>query len=78
MHSPSEPTSTDTVQDQGGRGVGHVSGTILAQQDLVLVLYPGTHAPHDSPSLANSSEEGFSETGRPLTPESWMGRGGSR
>ncbi len=35
MHSPSEPTSTDIVQDQGGRGVGHVSGTILAQQDLV-------------------------------------------
>ncbi len=32
---PSEPTSTDTVQDQGGRGAGLVSGTILAQQDLV-------------------------------------------
>ncbi len=58
---PSEPTSTDTVQDQGGRGAGLVSGSILAQQDLV----PGTHAPRDSPSLANSSEEGsaFSETG---------------
>ncbi len=37
---PSEPTSTDTVQDQGGRGAGLVSGSILAQQDLV----PGTHA----------------------------------
>ncbi len=36
---PSEPTSTDTVQDQGGRGAGLVSGSILAQQDLV----PGTH-----------------------------------
>ncbi len=60
---PSEPTSTDTVQDQGGRGAGLVSGSILAQQDLV----PGTHAPRDSPSLANSSEEGsaFSETGHP-------------
>ncbi len=59
--TPSEPTSTDTVQDQGGRGAGLVSGSILAQQDLVL----GTHAPRDSPSLANSSEEGsaFSETG---------------
>ncbi len=51
---PSEPTSTDTVQDQGGRGAGLVSGSILAQQDLV----PRTHAPHDSPSLADSSEEG--------------------
>ncbi len=64
----SEPTSTDTVQDQGGRGAGPVSGSILAQQDLV----PGTHAPHDSPSLADSSEEGsaFSETGHPLAPAS--------
>ncbi len=63
---PSEPTSTDTVQDQGGRGAGLVSGSILAQQDLV----PGTHAPRDSPSLANSSEEGsaFSETGHPKAP----------
>ncbi len=65
---PSEPTSTDTVQDQGGRGAGLVSGSILAQQDLV----PGTHAPRDSPSLADSSEEGsaFSETGHPLAPAS--------
>ncbi len=65
---PSEPTSTDTVQDQGGRGAGLVSGSILAQQDLV----PGTHAHHDSPSLANSSEEGsaFSETGHPMAPAS--------
>ncbi len=63
---PSEPTSTDTVQDQGGRGAGLVSGSILAQQDLV----PGTHAPCDSPSLAYSSEEGsaFSETGHPMAP----------
>ncbi len=65
---PSEPTSTDTVQDQGGRGAGLVSGSILAQQDLV----PGTHAPRDSPSLADSSEEGsaFSETGHPPAPAS--------
>ncbi len=65
---PSEPTSTDTVQDQGGRGAGLVSGSILAQQDLV----PGTQAPHDSPCLADSSEEGsaFSETGHPLAPAS--------
>ncbi len=65
---PSEPTSTDTVQDQGGRGAGLDSGSILAQQDLV----PGTHAPRDSPSLADSSEEGsaFSETGHPLAPAS--------
>ncbi len=55
---PSEPTSTDTVQDQGGRGAGLVSGSILA--------------PRDSPSLADSSEEGsaFSETGHPLAPAS--------
>ncbi len=61
-------SSTDTVQDQGGRGAGLVSGSILAQQDLV----PGTHAPRDSPSLANSSEEGsaFSETGHPMAPTS--------
>ncbi len=66
--SPNEPTSTDTVQDQGGRGAGPVSGSILVQQDLV----PGTHAPRDSPSLADSSEEGstFSETRRPLAPAS--------
>ncbi len=65
---PSEPNSTDTVQDQGGRGAGLVSGSILAQQDLV----PGTHAPRDNPSLADSSEEGsaFSETGHPLAPAS--------
>ncbi len=56
------------MQDQGGRGAGPVSGSILAQQDLV----PGTHAPRDSPSLANSSEEGsaFSETGHPMAPAS--------
>ncbi len=61
-------SSTDTVQDQGGRGAGLVSGSILAQQDLV----PRTHAPRDSPSLANSSEEGsaFSETGHPMAPAS--------
>ncbi len=65
---PSEPASTDTVQDQGGRGAGPVSGSILAQQDLV----PGTHAPRDSHSLADSSEEGsaFSETRQPLAPTS--------
>ncbi len=52
--SPSEPASTDTVQDQGGQGAGPVSGSILAQKDLV----PGTHALRDSLSLADSSEEG--------------------
>ncbi len=65
---PSEPASTDTMQGQGGRGAGLVSGSILAQQDLV----PGTHAPCYSPSLADPSEEGsaFSETGCPLAPAS--------
>ncbi len=67
--SPSEPAITDTVPDQGGQGAGPVSGSILAQQDLV----PGTHAPHDSPSLADLiKEEGFafSETGHHLAPAS--------
>ncbi len=50
MCSPSERTSTDTVQGQGGRGAGPVSVSILAQQDLV----HGNHAPCDNPSLADS------------------------
>ncbi len=52
--SPSEPTCTDLVQNQGGRGAGLASCALLAQPDLV----PGTHAPRDSPSLASSSEKG--------------------
>ncbi len=66
--SPSEPTCTDLVQSQGGRGAGFASCALLAQPDLV----PGTHAPRDSPSLASSSEKGpsFSETGHPLAPAS--------
>ncbi len=63
--SPSEPTGTDLVQSQGGRGAGPASYALLAQPDLV----PGTHAPHDSPSLANSSEKG-PETGHCLAPAS--------
>ncbi len=66
--SPSEPTCTDLVQSQGGRGAGPASCALLAQPDLV----PGTHAPRDSPSLANPSEEdpSFSETGHPLATAS--------
>ncbi len=66
--SPSEPTCTDLVQSQGGRGAGLASCALLAQPDLI----PGTHAPRNSPSLASSSEEGpsFSETGHPLAPTS--------
>ncbi len=66
--SPSEPTCTDLVQSQGGRGASLASCALLAQPDLV----PGTHAPRDSPSLASSSEKGpsFSETGHPLAPAS--------
>ncbi len=41
--SPSEPSRTDTVQSQGGRGAGPLGGVILAQFDLV----PRTDAPHD-------------------------------
>ncbi len=62
--SPSEPSRTDPVQGQGGRGASPLGGALLAQSDVV----PRTDAPRDSPSLANSSEEGstFSERGHPL------------
>ncbi len=64
--SPSEPSRTDPVQGQGGRGASPPGGALLAQSDLV----PRTDAPRDSRSLANSSEEGstFSERGHPLAP----------
>ncbi len=64
--SPSEPSRTDPVQGQGGRGASPLGCTLLAQSDVV----PRTDAPRDSPSLANSSEEGstFSERGHPLAP----------
>ncbi len=52
--SPSEPTRTDTVQAQGGRGAGPAGCTALAHSDLV----SRTHFPRDSTSLAHSSEEG--------------------
>ncbi len=59
--SPSEPSRTDTVQGQGGRGADPARGAILTHQDLV----PRADAPRDSPSLADSSEERStdSETG---------------
>ncbi len=64
--SPSEPSRTDPVQGQGGRGASPLGGALLAQPDVV----SGTDAPRDSPSFANSSEEGstFSERGHPLAP----------
>ncbi len=43
--SPSEPSRTDSVQGQGGRGAGPLGGAVLAQSDLV----PRTDAPRDSP-----------------------------
>ncbi len=66
--SPSEPSRTDTVQGQGGRGADPARSTILAYQDLV----PRADAPRDSPSLADSSEEGStdSETGHLMAPAS--------
>ncbi len=66
--SPSESSHTDTVQGQGGRGADPARGAILAQPDLV----PRADAPRDSPSLADSSEEGStaSETGHPVAPAS--------
>ncbi len=66
--SPSEPSRTDTVQGQGGRGADPARGAILALPDLV----PRADAPRDSPSLADYSEEGStaSETGHPVAPAS--------
>ncbi len=52
--SPSEPTRTDTVQAQGGRGAGPAGCAPLAHPDLV----SRTDFPRDSTSLAHSSEEG--------------------
>ncbi len=65
---PSEHFRTDTVQDQGGRGAGLARGAVLAHSDLV----PRTDAPRDSPSLADSSEVGStnSETGHLMAPAS--------
>ncbi len=53
---------------QRGRGADPARGTILAYQDLV----PRADAPRDSPSLADSSEEGStdSETGHLMAPVS--------
>ncbi len=51
---PSEPTRTDTVQAQGGRGAGPAGCAPLAHPDLV----SRTHFPRDSTSLVHSSEEG--------------------
>ncbi len=53
MHFPSEPSSTDTVQGQGGRGTGLACCTLLAHTDLVF----RTLAPCDSLSLAHPSME---------------------
>ncbi len=66
--SPSEPSRTDSVQGQRGRGADPARGTILAYQDLV----PRADAPRDSPSLADFSEEGStdSETGHLMAPAS--------
>ncbi len=66
--SPSEPARTDTVQGQGGRGAGPADRAVLAHPDLV----SRTHSPHDSPSLAHSSEEGppFSGARHHLAPVS--------
>ncbi len=66
--SPSEPARTDTVQGQGGRGAGPAGRAVLAHPDLV----SRTHSPHDSPSLAHSSEEGppFSGARHHMAPAS--------
>ncbi len=66
--SPSEPTCTDTVQAQGGRGAGAAGCAPLAHPDLV----SRTHFPRDSTSLAHSSEEGppFSGARHHMAPAS--------
>ncbi len=43
--SPSEPSRTDTVQDQGGRESDPACGAMLAHSDLV----PRVEAPRDIP-----------------------------
>ncbi len=55
----SEPTRTDTVQAQGGRGSGPDGRAVLAHPDLV----SRTHFPRDSPSLAHLSKEGSTFSG---------------
>ncbi len=64
--SPNEPSRTDTVQAQGGRGAGYLGSAILGKSYFV----SQTNVPRNSPSLANSSEEGspFSKRGHPLAP----------
>ncbi len=81
--SPSEPTRTDIVQAQGGRGAGPAGCAPLAHPDLV----SRTHFPRDSTSLAHSSEEEppFSGARHHMAPRvqiygtsmcgSWTGRG---
>ncbi len=66
--SPSEPTCTDTVQAQGGRGAGPAGCAPLDHPDLV----SRTHFPRDSTSLAHSSEEGppFSGARHHMAPAS--------
>ncbi len=66
--SPSEPTHTDIVQAQGGRGAGPAGCAQFAHPDLV----SRTHFPHDSTSLAHSSEEGppFSGARHHMAPAS--------
>ncbi len=66
--SPSEPTRTDIVQAQGGRGAGPAGCAPLAHPDLV----SRTHFPRDSTSLAHSSEEGppFSGARHHMAPAS--------
>ncbi len=76
--SPSEPSRTDTVQDQGGPGADPARGAILAHTDLV----PRADAPHDSrcplrkylltPCSTRIQTSGIFMSGP------WMGRGGSR
>ncbi len=66
--SPSEPTRTDTVQAQGGRGAGPAGCAPLAHPDLV----SRTHFLRDSTSLVHSSEEGppFSGARHHMAPAS--------
>ncbi len=66
--SPSEPTRTDIVQAQGGRGAGPAGCAPLTHPDLV----SRTHFPRDSISLAHSSEEGrpFSGARHHMAPAS--------
>ncbi len=77
MHSPSEPTSTDTVQDQGGRGAGLVSGSILANRTwfpelMLLATAPPWPIPLRKDRFLRDGAPSGDSVGCPLPPLRFM------